>query len=162
MKFNWRTTAHRIVPPTGADGFQHVHGAKVREEKPPIFDACAAAFQINPRVVFTYGDTLYNPFKLHLPEDLVEHEKVHMAQQGHSDDGAALWWGRYLRDEKFRLAQETAAYGRQYAVLRRMTSDREQLAKWLNALAGSLSGPLYGGCVGHMEAALLIKQEAGL
>lgn len=159
-KFDWRKHAARIVPPTGEDGFQHVRGAKVVEERPPVYESCCAVFRVTPRTVFTYGDVLYNPFKLHLSDDLVEHEKEHMRQQRNNPKDAALWWGRYLREPLFRVDQEARAYGRQYAFLASRSSDREQLAKWLSQLAATLSGPLYGSCVTHEEAAKLIKQHA--
>lgn len=131
-------------------------------EKPPIFENCCAVFQVTPKTVFTYGDAIYNPFNLDLSEDLIEHEKVHMEQQNHNDDDAALWWGKYLRDEKFRMMQEAEAFGKQYRFICSKTNDRERKHKVLNILANTLSGPLYGRCVDHMEASLLIKQEAGL
>lgn len=137
-----------------------VSGAKVRYEEPPIFQHVCAAFSITPKTVFTYGDTIYNPFKLDLPQDLMEHEKRHMEQQSHSPEHAALWWGRYLRDEKFRLEQEAEAFGSQYRHWLDRTSDREKLHRILNQLAQSLSSPLYGRIVEHAEATLLIKQYA--
>lgn len=151
-KFDWRSTAHRIVPTTEADGYQHVHGAKVLEVKPPVYDNCVAAFQINPRTIFTYGDTIYNPFKLHLPEDLIEHEKVHMAQHNHNDADAAIWWGKYLRDPKFRFEQEAEAYKRQWQVFQRLQSDRNAQTRFLEAIVGFLSGPVYANCATPEEA----------
>lgn len=159
-KFSWRTTATRIVPTTEEDGYQRVFGAKVLEQKPPVYDNCCATFQVTPKTVFTYGDTLYNPFKLHLSEDLVEHEKVHMGQHKHNETDAALWWGKYLRDSLFRFEQEAMAYGRQYSFICEKVRDRNEQERVLVQLSRILSGPLYGNCTYADEARVMILKFA--
>lgn len=136
---------------------------KIKIEKPPVWDNACAAFQINPaKTVFTYGDTIYNPGNIDIPDDLIVHEMVHINQQNGNDDDAALWWGKYLRDPRFRLLQETEAYAKQYAFICKTTKDREKRNRVLHNIATILSGPLYGHCVGATEAMLLVKQRAGI
>src|SRR3989338_9900589 len=153
MKAFWKKPQYIKVPEiTGS--------IKVSNEKPPIWDDVCGAFGIKPEAYFTYGDTIYNPSKLPLIADIIEHEKVHMEQQKHNDVDAALWWGRYLREPEFRLDQEARAYGRQYEVICSVVKDRNHRNRYLMALSRSLSGPLYNNSIGQVEAMQLIKSFA--
>jgi hypothetical protein len=136
---------------------------KVRYEKPPIWDNVCIAFGIKPvNVYFTYGDTIYNPDKLEIPVEIIEHEKVHMEQQNHNDTDAAIWWGKYLRDPIFRIDQEARAYGQQYKTYCSVVSDKNQRARYLFIIARSLSGPLYQNSISHSEAINLIRKFSGI
>lgn len=130
----------------------------VIHDKPPCFDNICATFNIVPKnTFFSYGDCVYSPDIEVVPDHIIEHEKIHLRQQGFTKEGAALWWGKFLRDPKFRLEQELEAYARQYQYFCSQTSDREKVAKFLWQLAGSLSGPLYERCITHYEAMNKIK-----
>lgn len=134
---------------------------KIKIEKPPIWDSARDAFQINPgTVLFTYGDTLYNPGGARLSDDLLHHEEVHAKQQKHNDQDAALWWGKYLRDPEFRLNQELEAYGAQYKFICNKVQNRQQRFELLKRMSTILSGPLYAECVGFNKAMQLIKEES--
>ena len=138
-------------------------GVRIIYDRPPMWDAVCSTFQINPRnVIFSYGDCIYNPDQIDLPDFLVEHEKVHFGQQGHTQEGAALWWGKFLRDPEFRVSQEVEAYGKQYKAMFSQISDRNQAARVLWNLAASLSGPLYNKAISHQEAMRLIKLSSGI
>ncbi len=145
---------------------------KIEVARPPVFDDICVAFGINPiNVYFTYGDTIYNPDNLPIPIEIIEHEKVHMEQQlafipperrikGNESEGAALWWGKYLRDPEFRIDQEARAYAKQYAVIAEIVKDRNRRFNYLRQLASSLSGPLYKSSIGFLSAISLIKKHA--
>lgn len=133
---------------------------KVIHARPPCFDSVCAAFNMVPRyAIFSYGDRIYSPDVEVLPDHLIEHEKVHLRQQGGTEEGAAIWWGKFLRDPEFRISQEIEAYARQYQYFISRVSDREKVAKFLWALAGSMSGPLYNNCISHYEAMQRIKNH---
>ena len=142
--------------------FDDVQGeVKVSKEKPPVWKAVCQAFQINPvTAIFTYGDTIYNPNGVTLSAPLIEHERIHMAQQNHNDKDAALWWGRFLREPEFRIDQEARAYARQYDVMCEKIKDRNLRARVRINLANSLSGPLYGGTITHIDALNIISKFA--
>ncbi len=140
-------------------------GVEIVFKKPPIYNDLCAAFNIRPvNVVYTYGDKIYNPDKLELPPEIIEHEKVHMKQQKAwmvNEDRKftpALWWGKYLRDAKFRIDQEAKGYARQYDVICQDNHDRNQRARYLWGLASSLSGVLYNNEISHSEATKMIKK----
>ena len=146
---------------------------KIKMEKPPCYDNVCGAFGIKPAAYFTYGDTIYLVDVPFPPPEIVEHERIHMEQQlaflpperrvkGNENEGAALWWGQYLRDPAFRLDQEARAYGRQYAVIAPHVKDRNARFNYLRTLGTSLSGPLYNNIIGLGEAMNLIKTHSGI
>lgn len=136
---------------------------KIINEKPPIWDNVCATFGINPvNVFFTYGDAIYNPDGIDIPDHIMVHEQVHEKQQKRDGMTPEKWWGKFLRDTAFRLDQESEAYGAQYAFICDNVKDRNQRHKFLYQLATSLSGPLYDKCIGHMEAMALIKKRANI
>lgn len=90
--------------------------------------------------VYTYGDTIYNPWGRKLTQDIIEHEKVHMRQQGAYPE---FWCEQYLTDPAFRLQAEVEAYGTQYAFALKHVQNRA-LIKWLlDKLAAELASPCY-------------------
>lgn len=149
---------------------------KILEEKPPVYDSvCRFLGYKDVNAFFTYGDAIYNPAKLKIPNDIIVHERVHMKQQttgtiirkgvtpsGNTEEKMTpeLWWGKWLRDPAFRVDQEAQGYGAQLRALRTIHPDREKQNLILNDLARILSGPLYGNAIEQMEAALLIKHYA--
>jgi len=132
-------------------------------EKPPIYDEAVKHFAIDPKhTVFTYGDTLYNPGGLFISEDLYVHEETHAEQQGHGEEGAKVWWDRYLTDPLFRVEQEAEAYGRQYACICQKVKDRNKRVVHLNALAHILAGPLYGKAISPTKSMKMIREASGV
>lgn len=134
---------------------------KITIGKPPIWDNACVAFQINPSsVLFTYGDTIYNPGDAQITDDLMIHEQVHAKQQKHNDEDAALWWGKYLRDPEFRISQEVEAYAEQYKFLCRKIQNKQQRFELVKRMAEIMSGPLYGNCISFGSALFKIKEKA--
>lgn len=115
---------------------------KIVKEYPPNFKLIALAFNLQPGVIFTYGDTIYNPTGAMIDLPLMKHEEVHMRQQ--EAYGVKKWWGRYLVDKDFRTAEEVEAFQEQYLWIKRAVNDRNRLAFYLNQLAGFLSSGQYG------------------
>ena len=132
---------------------------KVSFEKPPVWDEAGKVFPLDGRygVVFTYGDTLYNPWKVQIPTDLRVHEEEHMRQQGGTDEGAKAWWDRYLSDKAFMVEQEAEAYAAQYAFVCGVVKDRNKRVREMRQLAQMLSGELYGNAVSLAEAERAIR-----
>lgn len=129
-------------------------------DKPPVWDSVCKAFNIIPmNAIFSYGDRIYNPQGNELADHLIEHEKVHLRQQEHSEQGAIMWWGKFLRDEKFRVDNEIEAYARQYQFYCSKVKDRNQQFKFLDAVARSMSGPLYNKSITYQEAMNRIKNH---
>lgn len=132
-------------------------------EKPPMWDKVQEMFDIGGGTLFSYGDVVYNPGKVYIPEDLIVHEQTHLEQQELNRESAKVWWERYLSDAEFRVQQEVEAYGEQFKFLCRTMKhgkDRNQQARWLNILAAQLAGPLYGKMISRQDALRRIRDYA--
>ena len=91
--------------------------SNVRREKPPIYDDVVEAVgELPDGVIFCWGREIYIPGSAELTDHLAIHEAVHSFQQ---DDEPEEWWGRYLEDEDFRLAQELQAHRWEYRWMRK-------------------------------------------
>lgn len=145
---------------------------KILNEKPPewIMTGCLSQFRVNvERTFWTYGDTIYNPGGLELPDHIIAHEETHQRQQfayeeeveGGARGGADAWWKRYLTDPRFRMEQEAEAYGKQYAFFCSRVRDRNARARFLFELTSQLSGPLYQVAVSREQAKALILVLSG-
>lgn len=127
---------------------------KVVIGKPPNYDEIAHHFDLRGKdVVFTYGNTLYNPGGNKIEEHLMMHEEVHAEQQ----KVPHKWWKQYLKDSKFRLEQELEAYAVQYRYASEMIRDKNRLYNFLNRIASDLAGPIYGNVLTQGEAESKIK-----
>lgn len=132
-------------------------------ERPPVWDNVLENFNINiETTLFTFGDVIYNPAEVKIPEDYIHHEEVHAEQQGHTPEGAGKWWARYFQDPYFRIDQEAKAYAYQYDwwcnnAAKTIRNNREYRAKKLLFLAKTLAGKTYGNVVNLEGATKLIK-----
>lgn len=147
---------------------------KISMSKPPCYDDVSVAFGIRPQAYFTYGDTIHCVDVPPPPPDIIEHEREHMKQQlamlgpdteptpENYIEGAELWWGKFLRDEAFRVDQEAKAYGKQFRWIATRTTNRQARFAYLQAFAQSLSGPLYNNSIDFMSAMHLIRQHSGI
>lgn len=124
---------------------------KVVVALPPMFEAIAAVFPeaVKPGVIFTWGDTLYNPSAVRISPELAEHEEVHRVRQGADPE---LWWKRYLSEASFRYAEELPAHQAEYKAFCRRNAEPEKRNRFLFAIAARLAGPLYGGVATHRQA----------
>jgi len=129
---------------------------KIVNEYPPVYERiCEVIGKPPENALYAYGDTIYNPSGLTIPEDVIAHEEIHELQQG---GDPVDWWNKYLADPEFRLDQELEAYRHQYKFIQNKTKDRELLNFYLRHFAKALSGPMYGNLMGFEEAITKIKQ----
>lgn len=122
---------------------------KIINAQPPNRAAIDKVFPNLSRVIFAYGDVIYNPDNARVDKPMIAHEEVHQVQQDAC--GIEAWWEAYLRDPQFRLAQEIPAYRRQYQVAKAMMGDKLKPG-YAEALAKSLSSATYGDCTTYEEA----------
>lgn len=130
---------------------------KIQTEYPPNYEEICKKFpevRGKKNVVFTYGDTFYNPNGEPPSKDLVVHESVHVRQQtnGWLSGGARRWWKKYFTDPEFRLGQELEAYRVQYKFAKENLKDRNELNKFLIRISRDLSSPVYGEIITFDEA----------
>lgn len=125
---------------------------KIINEYPPNYEAiCEAIPDVTDQkgVVFTYGDTIYNPYGGEVQDHLELHESIHEAQQAMI--GVENWWNKYLVDKKFRLEQETEAYRAQYQFVFKKYG-RAVATNFLREIASDLSGGMYGNVLDRKQA----------
>ncbi len=128
---------------------------KINNGWPPNIEKIQQIFDLsNRKPVFTFGDTIYNPYGFDIPEHLFVHESVHAQQQSNPSE----WWARYLKDSEFRLSQELEAYRKQYQYAARTIKNREVLFRFLHTIAKDLSSEMYGYIINYEDAIKQIKQ----
>lgn len=136
---------------------------KFSYEKPPVWDDAFKVFGFDPsNTVFTYGDVLYNPGRIEIPDHLLVHEETHAQQQQYNDTVAKIWWQRYIADPVFRVDQEVEAYGAQYNFICHKVKDKNARFRNLHMMAQWLSGEMYGSAVSYTDALRRIRLQAGL
>lgn len=128
---------------------------KIVKDFPPNIEKIRATFKLHQGIVFTYGDTLYNPDGGFIDRALEIHEETHTKQQG---DNPEAWWDRYFIDKDFRLSQEIEAYKNQYKKMKSNIKDPNKLAYRLNIIAKDLSSEMYGNIITYEEAKSLLEQ----
>lgn len=143
--------------------------------KPPNFAQVSAAFPnaSDYGVLFCFGDTIYNPSNVYIPPELIEHEAVHSARQladywkakdGREWVGSAwtpdTWWKRYIEEPEFRFSEELFAHRAEMrAFVDEHGKKKIQCKRYLDLVAGRLSGPLYGSMTSIANAKKLILGE---
>lgn len=133
---------------------------RIVEAFPPNYKEILDRFDVGHlKVVFTYGDKIYNPHKLDLPFHVIKHEEIHGKQQEYSDEKAKIWWEKYLTDTEFMLSQEIEAYGAQYAICQKVLSAK-QSKSFLSDLAILLSSEMYGNPISQLVAESKIRNAA--
>jgi len=125
---------------------------------PPNYDKIIKAIPAvkkQPRIIFTYGDTIHVPLPTNLPTELIKHEELHRDRQ--AEIGVDEWWNKYLADPEFRFQEELASYRIQYHWAEMYRKDvREAI---LNDISKHLSGSMYGNICTEKKAKELIKNE---
>jgi hypothetical protein len=90
--------------------------------------------------IFAYSPHIYNPHRVEIGPELLEHEAVHGFRQGNDPE---TWWKRYMAEDNFRLAEEVFAHVAEYQYLIR-GRDRVGRRRMLDYIVGRLCEPLYG------------------
>ncbi len=128
---------------------------KISNTFPPNINEIRKVLVVPKGMLFTYGDTIYNPNNGNISPDMLIHEEMHCEQQ--KKDGPEFWWKKYLLDAQFRLSQELEAYKHQYCCMTKIVKDRNALCRFLILYARHLSDPAYGKLIPYHEALELIR-----
>lgn len=138
-----------------AQTLQLIKFMKTLNEYPPNIEEIRKVLTPPKDVIFTYGDTLYNPDKIEIPDHLYVHEETHKKQQ----TDPIAWWDRYLKDSEFRLEQELEAYVAQYVFFKETHNDK-QSKLLLEDIATHLSSSMYGNIINFHKAESRIRHSA--
>lgn len=136
---------------------------------PPNYKQIVKKFGPVPNAVFTWGDTIYNPGGGEIHRHLEEHETTHFFQQEKfrnkffnyfdKDWHIKRWWRKYIKDPKFRLAQEVEAYHNQYAFVAMQNKKPYVYVSFLDRIATDLSSKMYDNLCTYDEAIKLIRGD---
>lgn len=115
----------------------------IRIERPPNFEQILAVFPHadRPGVIFAYGEDIFNPAGVRIPEFIHVHEVRHCARQ--FAIGPERWWELYLTDQEFRYTEELLAHVEEYAFQAKSLRDRNSRARLAMRTAARLVAPLY-------------------
>lgn len=115
----------------------------IRIERPPNFDAILEAFPDagKPGVLFAYGENIFNPSNVKIPNWLIAHEYKHCARQFLTS--AEVWWEGYLTDQAFRYHEELLAHVAELREAMGASKDRNTRFKLFDRTARRLIAPLY-------------------
>lgn len=145
---------------------------KIVKTFPPNFEEVKKVFPKceEQQAIFCYGDNIHNPFDSQITEDMKVHEAVHSRQQGKDPKG---WWDRYVSDVVFRIQEEAEAYSAQLFYLKNTKFPKQdergktaevylptRVTDWyLDKIAQTLSGPLYGEAITYHKAHTLVRKN---
>ncbi len=106
-------------------------------------------------MIFSWGDTIFNPDNVQIPNSLIKHEEMH----GHRQrlGGVEDWWEQYLHYPPFRLGEEMLAHQAEYEVLIAEARNRNDRRRALTQVSKRLSGPLYGNMIPLKRAKKYLK-----
>lgn len=123
---------------------------------PPNYREINKAFNVRGKpIIFAYGSAIYNPGRIVIPLQLLEHERVHLKRQ---DGDPVSWWRKYIDDPRFRLDEEIPAHIAEYQVMR--PYDGTERTFWLDHIAAKLASPLYGSLIGYTKARAILVDGA--
>jgi hypothetical protein len=131
----------------------------VVKARPPMFAEMDAAFHVaGKRVLFAYGDAIYNPEGVQVTRELLVHESVHLVRQ--QDIGVEEWWRRYIAEPQFRADEELLAHRAEYREFcSNPANGRNARRLYLRSLATRLASALYGSVMTFEEARRWIRWE---
>jgi hypothetical protein len=125
---------------------------KIIRQFPPLYAEINRRFNVRGKpVIFTFGETIYNPNNVKIGPELMAHEEVHRLRQTDDQDRITEWWLRYIDDWEFRLVEELPAHQAEFAECAK-TYDGRALERMLHRIADRLSSPLYGSLIDYADA----------
>jgi hypothetical protein len=82
---------------------------KIEIAEPPNIEQIAVVFpRRGSKVIYAYGDTIYNPSGGPISPALMAHEEMHGKRQ--RVNSVETWWEQYLKDPEFRYHEELIAH----------------------------------------------------
>ena len=131
---------------------------KIAFSYPPNFRKIVKVFPAarGHGVIYTYGDTIFNPGRVDIPPSLLAHEEVHSKRQGTNPDIIEEWWNRYLVDKQFRFDEELLAHQEEFRWYINSSLKEKRVA--LNYIARRLSSPLYGKLTDIKQAKAILEK----
>lgn len=127
---------------------------------PPMIKEIDAKFHVrNKRVIYSWGDVIYNPMASNIRPELIKHEEVHGYSQRQTES-VEEWWERYIASSSFRLKEEIPAHRAELEYLMEQALNRHAKRGALKHVAKRLAAPLYGRMTTTAEARRILRRES--
>lgn len=122
--------------------------------KPKIYKKLHRKFgvQWDDGIIIAYGENIHCKYKVSRHKYV--HEKVHCKQQ--LKYGIDRWWGKYIKDKKFRLEQELEAYRKEKDYIESNIRDINLKKEMMDSILNDISSSIYGDIISYEEAKQLI------
>lgn len=139
---------------------KRVYTMSVLHEYPPMIKEINKVFHvIGKPILYTCGNTIYNPMRIDITPGLFAHENTHAVQQANWNLGIEHWWESYIVSTLFRLHQEIPAHAAEYKFVTDSNPNRKVRRANMKVIAKRLAGPLYGNKLSVNQAIKLIRAE---
>jgi len=129
---------------------------RISTDRPPNYDEIIKSFPLAAKqrsILFTYGDTIYNPDNVKLIPSLEAHEEIHSIRQQYFTP--EKWWETYIEDVDFRLYEELLAHRKEYEAEHIYGRTHRRLM--FKVIAKKLASPLYRFGISERQAANLLR-----
>lgn len=128
---------------------------QIIKKYPPNYESIKEAVNPPKDSFFPFGDKLYNPSGVEIPEDVMYHEQVHQKQQSEFTN-PSIWWENWLSNREFRLSQEVVAFAHQLAFVKKYYP-RKALGEALDEFSDQLANN-YNLGINIYQASTLIRK----
>lgn len=118
---------------------------KILIERPPrwLWDEAHKLFELDDkRVIYSWGETIYNPGNVYVDKHLIAHESTHTRQQ-QEIGGPEVWWKEYFKNKTYRADCELEAYRNQYRSFCYERKDPNIRDKYLKQIVEILTSDMY-------------------
>lgn len=128
---------------------------KILNENPPNIEEIRETFDTRGfRVVYAYGDTIFNPDNIYISPFIEMHERTHCHQQQGDPES---WWRTYIAEMDFRFKEELLAHQVEYIMLSGTGQTRQIRRRALHVTAERLASPIYGPMLSAKQARRVLK-----
>ena len=122
-----------------------------------MIDQIDAKFHVKRRhgIVYSWGDTIYNPDDVKIVNEIMAHEVEHGRRQRRYRS-IEFWWEMYIASPSFRLDEEIGAHIAEYQTRLSQAVSRQERRAALKITAQRLAAPLYGHLITVAQAKKVI------
>lgn len=113
---------------------------EIINEKPPIYQKLHEQFGVKwDDIIIAYAPNIYAPRAF--PKQKEVHETIHILRQ--KEIGVDIWWGMYLEDRDFRLAEELLAYQGEIEWIKQRVETRIERRLLIKQICKDLASSVY-------------------
>lgn len=113
---------------------------EIKNTIPPIYYKLQDKFGVKWNdIIIAYAPDIYAPKSF--PKQKEVHEAIHIMRQ--QEIGVDIWWGMYLENKDFRLAEELIAYKAEIEWIKQKVATRTERRLLMKHIYKSLASSVY-------------------